>query len=454
MKTRFLSLLAVAMVLFALAGSAAAQPKNIIIMIADGWGSEQIAATDYFTAGEAGAQVYHKDFASMAMSTYSAGGQGYDPEAAAADFAYLKSGATDSAAAATALSTGQKTTDGAIGVDPEGNPLEGMLHLAKKAGKKTGVVTSVQFSHATPAGFVAHSNSRGEYEGIARQMVMESPVDVIMGAGHPWFDEDSRLVAQIDEKGRIVTTGSYRYVGGADTWLALLAGTAGADANGDGEPNPWTLVQTRQEVLDAAANPPDRLFGLMQAATTLQKNRTGADADIKDDAPGATPLNTAVPTLGEMAAAALGVLAKGPDGFALMIEGGAVDWANHANEGGRMIEEMMDFNAAVEAVVAWIETHSNWDDTLLVVTGDHETGYVTGSADDSAFVPVENRGKGVMPGMAYHSDGHTNSLVPLFVKGSGADRFVAKAVNEDPRRGAYLDNTDVGQILCDLVGAN
>jgi alkaline phosphatase len=454
MTKRVLLVLALFAVVAALPATAADQPKNIILLIADGWGFEHIAATDYFTAGETGIQVYEKTFTPLAMSTYSANGFGYDPEAVAADFEYVKEGATDSAAAATAMASGYKTTNGAIGVDAAGQRLESVLEKAEHAGKKTGVVTSVQFSHATPAGFVAHSPSRGDYEEIAQKMILESAVDVIIGAGHPWFDANGRCLTEIDKDGHIATSGSYKYVGGPEMWTRLLAGGVGADADGDGVDDPWCLVQTRQELLHAAANPPERLIGVVQSASTLQKDRAGIDDNTKDDAPNQCPRNADIPALAEMARTAINVLASDPDGFVLMIEGGAVDWANHANEAGRMIEEMTEFNATVEMVVEWVEANSTWDETLVIVTGDHETGYLTGSSDVDAFHPVENRGKGNMPAAVYHSDGHTNSLIPLFVKGPGSERFVASAVKKDHRRGAYLDNTDLGRILGQSVAGN
>ena len=79
------------------------------------------------------------------------------------------------------MSTGVKTYDGAIGVDLEGLPLEHALELAEEKGKATGVVTSVEWSHATPAGFVAHNVSRNNYAEIAQEMIYDSAVDVIMG---------------------------------------------------------------------------------------------------------------------------------------------------------------------------------------------------------------------------------------------------------------------------------
>jgi alkaline phosphatase len=161
-----------------------------------------------------------------------------------------------------------------------------------------------------------------------------------------------------------------------------------------------------------------------------------------------------------MSLAALNVLDDDPDGFFLMIEGGAVDWACEENQTGRMIEEQVFFNQTVEAVVEWIETNSRWEDTLLIVTSDHEAGYITGPGSGlelpdgdvaKTWRPLENRGKGKVPGMEWHHDEHTNSLVPLYAKGYGSERFAALADETDPVHGFYLDNTEIGLLMIELL---
>jgi len=154
-----------------------------------------------------------------------------------------------------------------------------------------------------------------------------------------------------------------------------------------------------------------------------------------------------VPTLEEMTRAALNILDDDPDGLFLMIEGGAIDWASHANESGRMIEEELDFAASVAAVMAWVEANSNWGETLLVVTADHETGYLTGPDSDPAWTPIVNMGAGTLPGMEWHSGDHTNNLVPFFAKGDAARMFKKLADEQDPVHGRYLDNTEMAQAL-------
>ncbi len=428
--------------------AAAPKAKNVIVMIADGWGFNQIDAASYYEFGETGQQIYERTFTPLAMSTYSAEGHGYDPEKFWSSAEYAKSGATDSAAAATAMATGIKTYNSAIGMDLDKKPVRNLCEAAEEAGKASGVVTSVPLAHATPAGFLAHNVKRGNYEEIAREMFHESKAEVIMGAGHPWFDTDGKLVAEPDGEKGIKTPQSYDGVGGADTWIGLLTGTLGNDCDGDGVEDKWTLVQSREAFQRLAeGETPKRVAGVAPVSTTLQQERSG---DVKAPA-GAVPFNESVPTLAEMARAALNVLDNDPDGFFLMIEGGAVDWAGHDNRSGRLIEEVMEFNRAIEAVVEWVEQNSSWDETLVVITGDHETGFLGGPDAKEVYAPVTNNGKGQMPGMEWRSGSHTNSLIPFFAKGPGTELYKAAANKTDPKRGPYLDNTDLAKVVFSVI---
>lgn len=414
--------------------------KNIIILISDGCGYNHKAAASIYQHGRTRRQVYERFPVRYGMSTYSHGGS-YDPAIAWADFGYVKRGATDSAAAATAMSTGVKTADGAIGIDVYGNPLLHFMEVAEDAGKATGVVTSVEWTHATPASFVAHNASRGNYDAIGEEMVYSSRTDVIMGCGHPWFGADGEPLG---------VPNTFRYVGGQNTWNDLVAGVAGGDADGDGVADPWELIQTRAEFQSLMLGPtPKRILGTAQVYETLQQGRSG-DTHA---APFVVPALPSVPTLPEMAAAALNVLDDDPDGFCLMVEGGAIDWAAHSNQSGRMIEEEIDFNDAVETVVEWVRARSNWGETVVIVTGDHETGYLTGPGSDPTWEPLVNNGPFVQPGMEWQSGSHTNSLIPIFAKGDAARLLRRAATGRDPVRGDYLDNTVIGLCALEILGA-
>lgn len=417
--------------------------KNVILMISDGWGSNQILAADYFTEGKAGTQLYEKFPTDIFMSTYSFGDLGtedndesvYSPELWK-DFSLMKNNPTDSAAAGTAMSTGTKTYDAAIGVDQEQKDLQHIAEDFEASGRSTGVVTSVEFSHATPASFVDHNANRNNYSDIANGMLIHSATDVIMGAGNPYYDDNGQTKA----------TPNFKYVGGQATWEALLAGTLGNDADQDGDMDYWNLIQS-QAAFEAlqTGDAPNRLIGVPQVHTTLQQARSGngkADAYT-------VPFNPYVPTLSVMANGALNVLDNDEDGFFLMIEGGAVDWAGHANQSGRLIEEQEDFNQAVEAVCDWVEANSSWSETLVIVTGDHETGYLTGTA--GVYDEVINYGQGVMPAMAWNSGDHTNQLIPFYAKGAGAEIFKKLANEFDPVRGNYLDNTEISAAIRNLL---
>ena len=112
-----------------------------------------------------------------------------------------------------------------------------------------------------------------------------------------------------------------------------------------------------------------------------------------------------------------------------------------------MIEEQIDFERAVEAAVLWVERNSNWGETLLIVTGDHETGYLTGPGSDPTWEPIVNNGAGNLPGMEWHSASHTNSLIAVFAKGDAARWIRRYADEDDPVRGPYVDNTEVAEVI-------
>ncbi|MGD2097279.1 MAG: alkaline phosphatase [Desulfobacterales bacterium] len=419
------------------------QIKNIIVMISDGWGYNHIDAANFYEFGKTGVQDYEHFSCQMAMSTYMVPGE-YDPDAAWEDFDYVKNGATDSAAAATAMSTGDKTYSGAIGVDLDQEPLLHVLESCEAAGMSTGVVTSVQFSHATPAAFVAHNEARGNYADIANEMIYDSAVDVIMGCGNPCYSANGVYNN---------CTNGFKYVGGEGTWADLTDndGALGADADGDGIPDQWTLIQKREIFQALMSGPtPTRVIGIPEVYTTLQQSR-GGDGYA---APYIVPQIESIPNLEEMTKAALNVLDDDPEGLFLMIEGGAVDWAGHANQSGRMIEEQIDFNNAVNAVMDWIKANSSWGETLLIVTGDHETGYLTGPGSDPTWEALVNNGAGNLPGMEWHSGSHTNQLIPFFAKGCGSHLFKKGPTSEDPIRDTYIDNTVIAEVIFEMLENN
>ncbi|MEL6723652.1 MAG: alkaline phosphatase [Pseudomonadota bacterium] len=447
--------------------------KNVILMVSDGIGFNGWLAADYYE-GRAGQQAYQiarpdgttpviYGMTHDALNLIDSSGriitnrqdmpnaigaveQGYDPlsrwdqfEATFGnDFDPLKTpytSYTDSAAAGTALLSGRKTSNGRINTNWSGEEtFRTVAQIAMDRGRSAGAVASVMASHATPASVISHNISRNNYAEIFNEMVA-SELDVIMGGGHPYFDASGNAVDPEDDS-------AFRYVGGQETLAALTSETG---LNG------FTFIDSKAdfEALASGSSVPERVVGIAQTESTLQAGREDLPSA---DTPSGMAYNPIVPDLATMSLGALNVLDQDQDGFFLMIEGGAVDWMGHANNMPRYIEEQVDFNASVEAVISWVETNSSWDETLLIITADHETGGIwgegtwtnseggpvaadrTGKAISAArfdpaedtfntFLAVQDRGVGNLPGYQFASGNHTNEVVPLWAIGRGAERF-------------------------------
>lgn len=429
-------------------------PKNVIIMIGDGMGFNHIKAADYYQYGEEGKQVYQNFPVKYAIATFpgktgsygkeQAWGSSYSPLDAWQTFDYLLKGFTESAGAATALSTGKKTYNNSIGMDLDYKKLENISDAAVKLGKSTGVVSSVPFFDATPAAFVAHTVTRKNVGDIIKEMIVFSNCSVIMGTGNPYYDNDGKKVEDKSANYSDAKEVWEQLVKGADTLFTLNGKQEKvSDIDNDGVADNWTFIQTKEDFLKyKKGETPKRLLGVPQVISSLQTSRSG---DI-NALPYAVPLNKNVPALEDMAMAAINVLSKNKNGFTVMIEGGAIDKAAHANSKGRLIEDMVDFNRTVESVVNWVETNSSWDETLLIVTADHETGYLWGPVKGK-FNELVNNGKNNLPGMEFNNGSHSNSLVAMFAKGCGSQLFHLFADQTDSVRGKYMNNTVIPNVI-------
>jgi alkaline phosphatase len=222
---------------------------------------------------------------------------------------------TDSAASGTAMACGVKTNNGMIGVAPDGTSYSSILERLQKKGWRTGLVATSQISHATPASFASHVDSRSSQKDIAVQLV-GNRVDVMFGGGRKYWSDE--LLAQAADDG-------------------------------------YQMIGTRDELAQIKSGSVIGLFG---------------DDGLTTFAP--------EPMLSEMSGTAITVLnAPGKDGFSkkpgffLMIEGSQIDWAAHANDTDRTIRQTLLFDMAIREAVkfAQIDRH-----TLVIVTADHETG--------------------------------------------------------------------------------
>jgi alkaline phosphatase len=289
-----------------------AQPKNIVFMVADGMSPSVLPLAEHFSW-----QVRGKGLLWRALIDR--------PEAARGlmDMASLNSVVTDSSAASSSWGSGARIFNGWVNVLPDGTKLTPIAAVARDCARRVGLVTTTTVTHATPAGFAAVQRSRGSEDGIALQYLDRA--DVILGGGTQYFDAATRKDKQ-DLLARYRQAG-YAYASSRDE---LLRGCGGAR----------------------------KLLGLFSPGMipyTLDRDNSAA-------------LRKSVPTLAEMASAALAVLEKSPKGFLLQVEGGRVDHAAHSNDAASQMWEQLAFDDAIEVVLKFAARHP---ETLIVITADH-----------------------------------------------------------------------------------
>jgi alkaline phosphatase len=260
---------------------------------------------------------------------------------------------TDSAPASTAFATGQKSTNGFIGVGPRTSdlltgytstaepyvPLATVLEAAKLSGKATGLVATSTISHATPAGFAAHNYNRNDEADITEQMVYND-VDVVLGGG----------AANLFPK-------NYKY--------NTTFGTTWTGSRADGENLYQALLDRGYSYVDSKTSmnqvSSGKVWGLF-AASSMQP-----EVDRATTAP-------SEPSLAEMTTKALQILSKDKDGFFLMVEGSQVDWADHANDPIYDVKDFLAFDDAVGVAVNFAEQDGK---TLVLAFPDHNCGGLT-----------------------------------------------------------------------------
>ncbi|MDR1053312.1 MAG: alkaline phosphatase [Planctomycetaceae bacterium] len=477
------SFLAIYLLFFAVGSSQTT--KNVILMIGDGNGFNSETAGTYYRYGEAGKQRYQTFPVLVGCTTFSrtdkdveipADVKGYDPNVFWETIANgTKSSeftqTTDSAASSTAIHSGTKTSNGRIGMTYDKKSIELISEIAVKHGKKAGTVTTVPMSHATPAGFSAHKSKRNDLGEIFLQMVAEkSQLSVVMGCGHPFYERGKpiKIKDNEDEKAK---TNRFSCVGGEKNWEIMKSGTL----------NGFKVIEEKQQFDDLAKGKgiiPDKVIGVVRSLGDIPP----VDGDLEDVEQTRKLLEKSykntdwneLPTLSTMSLAAINVLTKNnPNGFVLMIEGGAIDHAHHGRNIEQGVLEHTGFTKAVDAVIDWVEKNSSWDETLIIITADHETGQVWGTKTyednnknhvfdkgDSfnEFKQVQNNGRGKIPNVQYGSGGHTNALVPLYAKGKGSELFLKRIKGTDQKAaqfwnftGKYVDDTDIFQVIKTVI---
>ena len=265
---------------------------------------------------------------------------------------------TDSAAGATAFACGQKTYNGAIAVDQDTIPLPTILEEAEQRGLATGLISTSSITHATPASFIAHNKSRQNYEEIALDF-MNTEIDFFIGGGKNYFanrEDELDLIDQLRSSGYQV-----------------------------------------EDFIDKSIDEvyPDSSVNFVYFTSNGEPLRKVQDRDY---------LNSAVKK-------SLDHLSRhSTEGFFLMIEGSQIDWGGHANELDYVITEFLDFDEAIGTVLDWAK---NDQETLVVVTADHETGGLA--------IQPESKMNEIVG--AFTSDYHTGSMIPVYAIGPRSELF-------------------------------
>ncbi|WP_373501808.1 alkaline phosphatase [Desulfococcus sp.] len=332
LKRYLLSMAAAFAILFLATGASAKQPKYVFFFLGDGMAGPQIQAAEaYLTTVNGGDATAAADLLKpenrLNMSKMTVAGLQTTCDAHRL--------ITDSAASATAFACGLKTLSGVIGMDETGTVrYKSIAHLAHESGMKVGILSSVSLNHATPAAYYASVPGRSDMNAIAAQMA---------GSGYEFFGGGG--LARPDSP--------------VDVWRLL-------DANG------YKVLKDRESILSLKEIPRDRVVCI----NPWLQDASAMPYDIDRLNTGNTNLS-----LAEMTGVAVANLsgsqkkARRDDGFFIMVEGGKIDWACHANDARAAVGDILDLDNAVGVALDFYRKHPL--QTLIVVTGDHETGGMT-----------------------------------------------------------------------------
>ena len=333
------------------------RPKNIILIIGDGMGLNQVSTSVLFSKND-----QFKKFSSIGLVI-----------TCSADNLI-----TDSGASATAIATGYMTNNFVVGQDPQGKNLKTILEIAEKKKMSTGLVVSSSITNATPASFYAHVKHRNMEFDIAQQFV-SSGIDFSIGGGTDFFLPNNLKGKREDNKNYF------------DSLLSLN----------------YNVYDDFSKIDESSSK--------KRIAAFLGNN-------------GIPKAVERYYSLGDMTKKAITYLSKNKNGFFLMIEGSQIDWAAHNNDKNYLLEEMDDFNTALEVALDFASKDGN---TLVVITADHETGGLS--------IPSGNIKENKVD-FAWSTKKHTANLIGIFSFGPGSSRF-----------DGIQENYQIGRKLINLV---
>ncbi|MDP2039381.1 MAG: alkaline phosphatase [Ignavibacteria bacterium] len=340
MLKKYFTLLTVVLISSTVFCGATTKPKNIILLIGDGMGLSQVSASVLSLSND-----QFKKFTTIGLIN-----------TCSADKLI-----TDSAAGATAYSTGFKTNNGKIGVDENNKVLTNIFEIAKKKKKSTGIVVTCSVTNATPAAFLAHVESRKSEFDIAAQ-ILNSNVDFLAGAGTDFF-LPKELGGKREDKKNYVDSMKVR----------------GYEYSDDSSKVSSLSIQKK-------------FLGLYGGVALPHGNQRSY-------------------TLGQLTKSALKLLNQNQKGFFLMVEGSQIDWAADKNDKEYLFAEQKDFNSAIEEALKFAEKDKN---TLVIVLSDHDTS--------SLGISGLNKETGVLD-VVWATRYHTANFVGMFSYGPSSSLF-------------------------------
>ena len=371
----------ISLLILCVASSCEKKPKvkNVIYLIGDGMGMGAVS--------------------SLILSEDELTGFEMAPVIGLSETASANNHVSDSPAGGTALATGVRTINGHTGVDSDGKQLTSILYKAQAMGKKTGIVVNTTLTESTPSAFYGGVTSRKMTYELAKQLT-ESNVDLAIGAGLNHFinrPDSLDLTETFIQKGYDVYLNWSAVLNTAsDKFIGIL---------------PLADVHRREEkTIEAGAADGQEVCLAARLAAQLE------DVDT-------TQLSEPSLYLEKATAKALDVLSRNnKNGFFLMVESAIIDGYGHNNDTEGLVEEMREFDRILKMLISYVQQNP---ETLLVVTGDHETGGVAVSYRE--FQPGENAS--VL--LRYTTKGHSGTFVPVFAYGQGAETFAGVMKNID-----------------------
>jgi alkaline phosphatase len=349
---------------------------SVILMIGDGMGFEHVKLAQWVEMGVNG---------TLSMQEL--------PIQAEVQTRNIENTVTDSAASGTAIATGYKTYNGILSLTLAEVELPSILELSQDLYKSTGIVTTTEVTHATPAAFYSHVLNRG-YDTQIVSHLATSNVNIVMGGGRNKLT--SKLLTLQDQG--------------------------------------YTIINNRSELHSVTG---EKVIGLFaDNALPYEQDRD----------------RNTIPSLAEMTNKSLELLSQDPDGFFLMVEGGQIDWGSHANDKVNTVLETIEFDKAVKTAIDFVNTHDN---IILIVTADHETGGLALSSESfTQPLPSENYTDEINEELrinrtreitlSWSSGGHTNEHVPLYALG---DRLSSIS-------NTTLDNTQIYALMKNYILPN